>query len=1506
MNKRNSKYGDLYPLSNPQKRIWYSERVNTGLPISNIGGAATFDGNVDYEVLEKAVNIYLEHNEVLRIRLHEEDGEAYQYVQKYEYEQIPFFDFSDEADPETAFREWADQKLSEVFELYHNKLYYIAIFKITGSKGGYFGNLFHAVCDGWSINMFTKEIAQIYSKLLNHETIPEIKHTYMDYLELEERYLNSEKFLKNKEFWMDQFKTLPEIIKTKRYLPKPGDSVYKGGRNVHELSIELSSAIRDFAKKYQVTINTIFVSAFLIYLYKYYGKTDLVVGNPTFNRSGKKEKEIFGMLTSTMAFRYQIKEEDSVSDMAREAGRALMKCFFNQKYPYNYLTQDLELQKRGYYTLMDFFVNYYNTKNDGDLTDMPIEKYEGYNGYQLYKFGMIIKDWSEGKHFTLCFDYRLIDFNSDDIENIYHCLLYVFKQMLDDPDKKLKDFSILTEAEENKIRSQFTDTKADYPKEKTIDQLFEEQVLKTPDKTAIRFKTEAFTYKQLNEKANELAHSLVERGLKRQETVGILAAHSIEAVVGMLAVIKAGGTYLPIDPEYPVERIDYILEDSKAKFMLMNIEMPQDLNYSGAVFDLNSKELYGGRTENLNIKNAPEDLVYMIYTSGSTGRPKGVMIKHVGLVNYASWAKKVYVKGTDEVFALYSSFAFDLTVTSIFTPLISGSTIEVYRDDEDEYVLYRIMREKKATIVKCTPAHLALIKELDNSDSSVRRFIVGGENLRTDVARSVHESFGGKIEIYNEYGPTETVVGCMIYQFNYELDGETSVAIGVPADNVQIYILDEEMKQVPINTAGEMYIAGDGVGLGYLNKKEMTEKHFIENPFDQQTKMYRSGDLAKIKYDGNMEYLGRADQQVKVRGYRIELGEIEKGITHFDEVKEAVVVKKEDENGNAYLCGYYVESNPISESRIYAYLKECLPEYMVPSFLIKLDRIPLTHNGKVDSALLPEPEKNRAEVKIAPGTEMEKELKETLEELLHMEQLSMGDNFLNLGGDSIKAIQLSSKLRDKGFLLKVKQILANPVLKDMAAVMTKDDAEEDADLTEEDVTVPKTPVISWLLEQKLANLDYYNQSVMLEMNPELSADCLEHALDELIHYHDALRLNYKADTDELYYNNKHLQEKSKIEVYDLSDYDEMEQTIKIKELSEQVKGSLELENGILIKGAVFCMSKTRKCLLLTAHHIVTDGVSWRILLEDFMTALSQIRENQKVMLPKKSYSYKKWAEQLNQYGAGLFQKEEDYWRKVNEAEFTYPTDFADGEALVSSIKHTVRSLGAEQTNLLTHGAGNSYHIEADDILIISLVKTIKELTGNSKTVLELEGHGREELFEKMDWNRSVGWFTSIYPAALEMKEEQLSKQIIEVKEQLRNIPSGGIGYGILTYIAQAIERKNRNGIRFNYLGDFSDTIYENDLFHVSRLDTGLDSGKDNSVSALIDINAMITDGNLQIELAYSSQRFKETSMELLMDTWISNIGTVMDHCLNEDNITLTSSDFDSVSLSQDELESLFE
>lgn len=1487
-----------HTLTHPQKRIWYIEKIYPGTAVHNIGGVVRIKGIIDYSILEEAINIFIKKNEGLRLRIIEVNGEARQYVADFKRTKLDFFDFSTSRGAEDEFNRWIDIECKKVFSLIDSPLHYYALYKINENEGGYFVNLHHIIADGWSVNIMTEKLCDIYMSLLKVEEVnQEIEHSYLECIEQECKYLDSDRFIKNKSFWQEKFSILPD------FLVKSVDNI-AGKRKSYTVDEDKTKVITEFSAKNKYSLNVFFVAIFLIYLYKITHQNDIVIGTPVLNRTGQKEKSIFGMFTSTMPFRLSIDDQYTALGLMEKVKQELMSCYFNQKYPYDFLVQDLELKKKGYNSLFDICINYYATKLHKELNGSPIENIEFYNGNQIYSLQLIIREWSNSGNLILDFDYKVDAYTDSQIGDMYGRLNSLIDQVLLNPGKKISNLSTLFEDEKHSLIYDFNSTQKGYPIDRTIYQLFEGQVEKTPDKAAICFEGKELTYRELNEKSNQLARFLVEKGVERKSIVGLLNAHSLETVIGILGIIKAGGAYLPIDPQYPSDRINYMLNDSNVKILLTNVGNEYIHGNENTcpieTINLNAQYLYKGDISSLGCVNTPKDLVYIIYTSGSTGKPKGTMITHQGLVNYIWWAKHMYVKDDNEVFALYSSLAFDLTVTSIFTPLVSGAKIIVYRNDRDEYVLHRIMKENKATIVKLTPSHLSLLKDMDNRYSSVKRFIVGGEDLKVNLARSVYESFGGDIEIYNEYGPTETVVGCMIHRYDYENNTGVSVPIGIPADNVQIYVLDKNLNPVPCDGIGEIYISGDGVARGYLNREDLTRERFIENPYIKGSKMYKTGDLAKFLSSRIIEYTGRADYQVKLRGYRIELGEIEKQLLVYSNIKDAVVIDRGDKN--KYLCAYIVEREKVSLNELRVYLSSHLPGYMIPACFVVLDRIPLTANGKVNRELLPEPEKLKGLDFVAFNNEREEKLVNAIKEILGVEAVSMNDNFYYLGGDSIKAIQIASQLSDSGLKIKVRDILSHPIIGEMALFVAEGDSAVEQSVCEG--SIKPTPITSWFFSQNFNNLSHYNQSVLLGLKQDIDQEKLERILSQLIKHHDSLRLNYNSKTQELYYNNTYLQTRYKVEVYDLSGYPYLVQKDRMVQICEKVKSDLNIENDILFKSVFFNLGNGGKRLLLTANHLVVDGVSWRIILEDVYNMVKQINLNKEILLPHKTHSLQLWGKVLEDYSKNESLRRLDYWRSVISRKTAFPSELNMGEDIVQSGRTISEQLGEEETSHLLTGANLAYNTEPKDLLITALALTLKEFTNSNELTIELEGHGREDMFEGIDVARTVGWFTSIYPVNIKIDDYELSGQIRSIKEQLRRIPDNGLSFGILKYLSKSIYDNELKYTRFNFLGDFS-SVYENDIFVISHEESGSECSKNNHLTSLIDINAMVIDKRLIITLTYSSNKYKQHTMTGFMTQYIIQLSNIISHCRNKEKSEFTPSDFDTVELLQEELDGLF-
>lgn len=1495
-----------YPLTHAQKRIWYLEKLHPGTSMHNIGGIIRIKGMVDLTILEESIQQVIKINDSIRIRIDEDYERVTQSISGYQRKPLDVLDFTQDSDPEEQFNVWVNRVAREPFQLLDQELFYFAIFKLSKQESGYLIKLHHIISDGWSTSIITDQISQVYTELSNGRPAALKKpKSYIEYYKREQSYLESSRFAKDKSYWQTKFTKLPES-----FLLKSSSSTV-GKRKSIELDTQLSFKIKELVTANKLSLNTFFVMLYCMYLTKYYHEDEVVIGTPVLNRSGFREKKMIGMFTSTMPFAFKLEDKLTVLEHLAFVNTELVEGYYHQKYPYDLLVQDLELHKRGLNSLYNVCVNYYNARHMTEVNGMPAVNVEFYNGSQHYAMQIVVKDWSDSGKLLLDIDYKVNDFQDEVIEDISSRLTLMAEQMVNFPHAKVSDIVLLTETEKNRIIFEFNSTDRSYPIDKTIIQLFEEQVEKTPTTIAVSDAATNITYRELNEKANQLAAFLITKGVTRESVVCIMTEHSIESIWGILGILKANGAYLPIDPSSPQERVKYIIEDSGCSLLLTNCSLHTDNNSDFEVVQLNELDMEIYAVIDNGTYPQMNHLAYVIYTSGSTGKPKGTMIEHKGLVNYIWWAKQAYDIRSTDIFPFYSSLSFDLTITSIFTPLILGGEIIVYRDDSDEYVLYRIMKDNKSTIIKLTPSHLSLILDLDNRRSVIKKVIVGGEDLSVKLAINVKASFGDNVELYNEYGPTETVVGCMIHRYDSAKDTHGSVPIGVPASNVQIYILDKNLNPVPTGAVGELYISGDGVARGYLNNDKLTNERFMTNPFFSGKRMYKTGDLAKFNGKGEILFIGRADQQIKIRGYRVELGEIENCLLHHDAIKEVVVSDFIDGNGSVYLCAYIVKSKSVSSVELREYMADQLPDYMVPHYFIDLEELPLTVSGKVNKSALPKPSASRlAYEHSAPRNRVEELLLEAISEVLQTQQVSKEHNFYHIGGDSIKAIQIASYLNKNGYTLKVKDILGYPLIVEMASKVGEMKKHMDLVHTPAKGTIKKTPIVSWFFSHNHKEPGYYNHVVTVDLQQEVDLEDMREVIKKLMMRHDSLRINCNPNTGNLFYNDAHCEAEVLIKETDLSHLPHALRVDKLKTAAMHINRPFDLTSDLLVRFGLFHMGKNDCTLLLCAHHLIVDGVSWRLIIDDIRELLKGVKGKSKIALSPTSNSYFEWAEALWEYSKNKVYEELAYWREVVDCRFRFPTDHHRiGDDLYEYSKTITRQLCPHDTQRLLTNANRAYRTETQDLIIASLFRTIERITCSKDIVIDIESHGRnDDTWSGINVSRTVGWFTSIFPLRNRNRTHgtELSSVIKDTKEEIRKVRNNGVGYGVLKYMTGTLVDKVPRDIKFNYLGDLTFDFIGADRPLLEGYEYVLHSDKENQLSNIIDINCYILRGALTISLMYSINKFHEHTMMRFLDNLIETISDVVDHCCKQSTIYYTPSDFDMANLSQEDLDELFD
>ncbi len=1253
-------------------------------------------------------------------------------------------------------------------------------------------------------------------------------------------------------------------------------------------------------------LHMVLVAGVAALISKYTGSSDIIVGTAI----DKQETE--GELVNTiLPLRTQIHENMTFKELLLEVRKTIHEAIDNQNYPVENLVSEMSLPNTG-----DF------------LFDIPVllENIHDKKYIEHIPFDMVISFLRKEEDVEGVVEYDPSLYKKETIRRIIHHFITILEEALFDVDKKVNHIDLLSEEEKKRILD-FNETRAPYPEEKTIHELFEEQTARTPDHIALaaHFSTH-MTYKELNEKANQLAHLLIEKGIQPDSIVAIMTERSIEMIIGILGILKAGGVFLPVDPDYPEERNQYILADSNAELLLTTRSFIENIDFKKEIIYLEDyKEKKGGHhSSDQFIIHHSDSLAYIIYTSGSTGNPKGVMIEHRGLVNYACWAAKKYVKGERVDFPLHTSISFDLTITSIFVPLITGNAVVITGGDRHEILATRIIEENNVGIVKLTPTHLKVIREKKvgaGSQSNIKRFIVGGEELDLQLTRDISENFNGKIEIYNEYGPTEAVVGCMIHKFDPGKDNRVSVPIGVPVDNVRIYILDKHLKLLPPGISGEIYIAGDGLARGYLDKPGLTIDRFVPDPFEpgKGKRMYKTGDLARRLPGGNVEFLGRIDQQVKIKGYRIELGEIENHLQKNHNVKGVIVTAREDEEGDKYLAAYCMLKHAAADNisaeaemlELRTHLSMELPGYMIPSYFVPLDKFPLTPNGKIDRKALPKPSEviNSGFRYSAPSNETEEALVKVWGDVLGVEQLGIEHDYFALGGDSIKAIQITARLKKFKLNLVLSDLFQfhtirelSPYVKPVKQVVPQDTIEGEVKLT---------PIQKWFFEKKQTDMHHFNQSVIL-FNPEgFNGEIVEKVFHKLAEHHDALRMTFEMEEGAIKQINRGITGGLiDMEVREIKEENGYE-TI-IEEECNRIQGSIDLSSGPLVKVGLF-KTVNGDYLLVAIHHLVIDTVSYRFLIEDFEAIYKQIQKGEKINIPLKTTSYKEWAEKLYEYSdKEELLEETDYWKEIEQ---THILPLQKERVCKENIQKNLRTMSFElskaYTEKLLKEVNRAYNTEINDILLSALGLALKAWRGIGKNLISLEGHGRENIIEDVDITRTVGWFTSVYPVILDMETvDDLSSAIKRTKDMLRRIPNKGIGCGIIKYLTKPGKKNGiffnlKPEIGFNYLGQFDRDI-QSDLFQPGDISPGDSIGLNFQREHVLEVIGLISGGILRMSMDFNNEAYNEKNISALVDHYEKHLKQIIDHCVELEKPQLTLSDLSSPDFDEDEVHSIFD
>ena len=1243
---------EYYPVSSAQKRLYLIHRMEGPSTTYNMPAVMEIEGELDRSRLERAFQTLIGRHDALRTSFELVEGEPVQKVHSQVAMTISYQEVTDEVIPEVI------SSLIRPFDLGQAPLLRVGLIKQSGrtyegDKHILVFDMHHIISDGITISIIIKELAGIY----NGETIPELRIQYKDFAVWQNELIRTGVIQKQEEYWLKAFSGEIPVLNLPTDHPRPSYQSFEGDRISFEAGAAISRGVGAIAAKTGATAYMVLLAAYNILLAKYCGQEDIVVGSPIAGRQHADLGNIVGMFVNTLALRNYPAGNKNYLEFLNEVKENALKAYENQEYQFEELVEQVKVRRDfSRNPLFDVMLVLQNIEMRAiDLTGLRIKPYPFNN--QVAKFDLTLTAIETERNILFTLEYSTKLFRTETIERLSSHFSNILQVIVANPEVKLAEIEMLTEAEKNRILVEFNDTGTDYPKEKTIHQVFEEQVERTPDQMAIIFKDQQLTYREFNERANCLARELRNQGIGPDTIVAIMIERSLEMMVGLMAILKSGGAYLPIDPTYPPERISFMLEDSKARILLTQNSFKARYQKDLTTIDVADESVYRNSGENLTNLNQSGNLAYVIYTSGSTGKPKGIMIEHRNVTNFITGMTKTIDFTVHKTILCLTTISFDIFVLETLVPLTNGLSIVIAGEIEqnDPRLLGELITRNEIEMLQATPSRMQmLIQEKDGlrNMKPIKVLMVGGEAFPKPLLETLKQI--KSMRIYNMYGPTETTVWSTVK----ELTETEEISIGKPIANTQVYVVNKANQPQPIGVAGELWIGGDGLARGYLDRPELMAEKYIVNPLNPGTRVYRTGDLARFLPNGEIEFQGRLDHQVKIRGYRIELGEIENRLLKYDPVKETIVVAKAEGNGNQYLCAYVVGDREITVLELREHLSKELPDYMIPSFFIQLEKLPLTPNGKIDRKALPESDGSIVSHVIyeAPRNEPEEKLVKIWQEVLGFETIGINDNFFELGGHSLKAMVLVSQIL-KTFQVEVplREVFRMQTIKELAEYIQKAEQANYRNINPVEVR-EYYPVSSaqkrlYLIHRLEGPSTTYNMPAVMEIEGELDRNRLERAFQTLIGRHEALRTSFELVDGEPV-QKVHSQVEMTISDQEVTDK-------AIPEVISSLIRPFDLNQAPLLRVGLIKQNDrahegAKHILVYDMHHIISDGVTISIIIKELASIYNG------AVLPELRIQYKDFAVWQNELiRTGVIKQQEEYWLKAFSGEIpvlNLPTD----------------------------------------------------------------------------------------------------------------------------------------------------------------------------------------------------------------------------------------------------------
>ncbi|MCY7569405.1 amino acid adenylation domain-containing protein [Bacillus safensis] len=1478
-----AKEASYYPVTSAQKRLFVLEKMTDAEQSYHMPAALKIEGAFDEKRFEKAIDQLVQRHEAFRT--------SFDFVQN---EPVQRIETNVSVDIEKIEQNGRDiQELMNdfirPFDVEKAPLLRIGLVSVSVNAHYLLINMHHIISDGASVGILIEELSALY----RGDKLEELPVQYKDYAVWSKSEASAAQKAAEETFWLDQLQGELPVLALPEDLPRPKVQTFAGDRVSFTIEGSLKAKLDELVRALNSTTYTVLLAGYSILLSKLSRQEDIIIGSPVVGRTHPDIQSVIGMFVNTLALRTRPSGHQTAAEFASNVHQLVLEANEHQLYPFEELVDQVQtVRDTSRHPIFDVVFSMENAdirdlSMDGlHIVSQPFEE-------NIAKFDLTLTGNESADQIELVFDFNCSIFQKTSIEKWKEYFLHLLEQMVSAPDLSLDQMQLLSPQQQQKQLNEWSGPVLDFPSDQTVHALIEAKAQEAPHQKAATFCGTSWTYKELNSRANVVASRLIANGTKPGDRVGILTRPSLDMTAAVLGVLKAGAAFVPIDADYPAQRIACMLEDCGAEVLLMQKGHTAPSSFTGQVLFI--EDAVEGDAHEIQVHIKPTDLAYMIYTSGTTGQPKGVMVEHQSLVNLAFWHNDAFQVTKDDRTAKYAGFGFDASIWEMFPTWIAGAELHIIHEAIrlDMIKLNTYFNKEDITIAFLPTQLCEQFMSMDNH--SLRYLLTGGDKLKQ--VKPV------PYKLVNNYGPTENTVVATSGVIDPE---QGTIPIGTAIANTRFYIMGSLYDLSPPGVPGELVIAGKGLARGYWNLPEETDKRFVPDPFYPGERMYRTGDLVKWTDDGELIYLGRIDQQVNIRGFRIELSEIEAQLLTLDSVKEAVVTTVKDASDQDALAAYVIaaeETTTLKES-----LKRTLPEYMVPSWIIKLDQFPMTANGKVDLKALPAPdiEANQT-VYEAPRDEVETLLCGIWEDVLGVSRVGIHDHFFFLGGDSIKGIQMASRLTQAGWKLDMKLLFQYPTIAELRPYI------EEADLLTADQSpvegeVILTPIQRWFFERKFSDQHHWNLSMMLHAPNGFDLSITEQVMQKLLSHHDALRMVYKQEHGGiLQYNQRELTEPLEIISHDVSKEHDVKKAVST--YANEYQRQLSLETGPLMK--VICFhAEDGDHLLIVTHHLVIDGVSCRILLEDFMSLYQQAAQGQMLVLPLKTHSFKEWAEAIERYAQSQpLKNQQEYWAEIESKPLTaLPVDHEVTKRKVAETKSVQMQLTETETEHLLTDIHLPYTTEMNDILLCALGLAVQEWTGESHVHVQLEGHGREDILSGLDVSRTIGWFTSMYPVVLEAKPDQTIADAIKgTKEMLWRVPNKGIGYGILKYMtaAEPSGQHVQPEISLNYLGQIDQEV-TTELFGPSTYDMGRQASPDSEAVYKLNLSGLVQQNRFILSCSYCASEYEEQTIQQFMALLKGKIQSIITHCLAQQEREFTPSDFSAADLEMDEMDDIFD